>query len=351
MNKVDFENVWRSLKREIDEKPLSQALGLNLIRGELLETSHMIEKLHLQVFGKDTFLRNMLQRILLWDIRRFVSIILVASEKETGLLEEIVKIFNDFRHSRENILLLHSRHRPRRSVQPFKACDLFEREMSQKLQQNHLYIEMGDTFSSNNQILIQDLKSEIKRRFAEEEDSPVLSYKPFVCIFRPEALPKDYLISDFTNNLKDCACFRIFSNEVQILSREESGLVYGPELYPAERLEEMRKHCHWRFERNEKNKFLSKPGNQEVLKMAKDLAKTIPLNQTAFGRFRDWYWPGWKYAWFYPVQQGLGRLPYNLPSEFSKWRNKPEHPAVAIPKSGGEDPALLKIIEDLRPKK
>jgi len=349
MNHAEFENAWQALRTESAEKPVPQALGLDLIRGELLETSHMIENLHLQVFGRDAFLRNMLQRILVWDMRQHVSIILLASGKEAGLLAEVAKVINGMKHSREHILLLYSPFHPKLSARSFHARDLFERETFQKLRHYHLYAELGNAYRQDEHSLLEDLKSEIKRRFAKEEDSPALSYKPFVYIFRPEALPKDYLITDRTKDLKDYACFRIFSEGLQILNREESGLVYGPELYPAERLEEMRKHCYWQFERNEKNKFLSKPGNQEILKMAKELSKAIPVNQTAFGRFRDWYRPGWKYAWFYPVQQSLGRLPYERPSEFPKWENRPE-PAVK-PKSPDEDPVILKILEDLRPKK
>ena len=243
MNKADFENAWRKLKTEIDENPVSQVLGLDLIRAKLLNSSHVLEHLHLQVFGKDAFLRNMLQRILVQNIRRNVPIILLASGKEEGLLEETAEIFNGIEHSREHILLLHSRLRPRLSVHSFQACDLFERKMFQKLRYHHLYAEFGDPYRRDDDVLLRELGNEIKQRFAEEEVSPwAFSSKPFVYIFLPEALPKDYLISDRAKDLKDYACVRIFSEQVQMFNRQEAGAVYGPEIYSVESCEEMREH-------------------------------------------------------------------------------------------------------------
>ena len=68
MKKEEWQNHWQRLGRKICQEPCPGVMGLDLIRGKFLYGRNVLNAFHLQVFGQDVFLGNMMQRILETDI-------------------------------------------------------------------------------------------------------------------------------------------------------------------------------------------------------------------------------------------------------------------------------------------
>ena len=84
MNKDPWEREWREMKGKV-EKDLCPELGMDLFRGELFSGEYSSD---LQVFGKDVFLRNMLQRILAMDLHfkvQMAPVFMIVPSSQRGL--------------------------------------------------------------------------------------------------------------------------------------------------------------------------------------------------------------------------------------------------------------------------
>jgi len=332
MKKSQWEAYWNELKKQIDKDPLPGVLGLDLIRGKPLPTQDVLNRHPLQILGKAAFLRNMLQQILEWDLNREASLIFIAPEEGSGLLEEVNYVFKNAGEKPDSFLF-YSRLRPKLSVSSLNFPDIFRLN-------KHLYMELGKEGDSLGDVLFS-LEKEIKGN-------------PFIYFFAPERLERHCII-DYAKRLKKNVSLRIFSESIQCLSHEEASLIYGPELYPLETYEKMRKHCYRAFEErrkwSEKNEFFGPSETREQLKLAKESAKAVPLAQTAFARFKLWNEKGENYYWFYPVRQSLGRMPCEPPPRPSQVEKKPT-PRKGVPgvDPADYDPRVIDIIQDLRPK-
>ena len=173
--------------------------------------------------------------------------------------------------------------------------------------------------------------------------------RPVIYIFLPELMEPNHSLTQYVQDLESYVTFRIFSKKIQIFNKEQSSLTYGSDLYSLKSYEEMRKHCYWQFNRKSSREngggffgFLRMP---EQLKLIKNLANEIPLSKTAFGCFKISETVS-EYAWFYPVHRSLGKIAYNFVKQS---RNDKEEIPVK-PKPPAEDPLILKIFEDLKPK-
>jgi len=354
MNKAErteIESAWQQLRKQVEEDPLKESFGLDLLRGRSLKPYCTLEHLHMQVQGDDAFLRNMLQRILIWDLDQFVPVFFIASDDETGLLEEITKIMAE-EGGRNNVIFLYSRSRPKLSIKSFHLPHLFEKKMFDTLTLRHLYVEMGEKTDHEDGRLLSKLGAEIQRHFPFVEEPWVFKpRKPFVYLIYPEKLASKFPLNGYIERLADYVSFRVLTENVKIFGNEEASLVYGPGVYPVESCERMRDYCYKHLSKHDHPYYLTGKEYRKELKAAKELAKSIPLDQTAFGRFKSWYRPGREYAWFYPVKQNLGRTPYECPSEALSWEQKPESPVIGEPNNAAGSPAVRKILEDLRPRR
>jgi len=84
------------------------------------------------------------------------------------------------------------------------------------------------------------------------------------------------------------------------------------------------------------------------LKSIKVFADRIPVNQTAFGRFKIGE-AAYEYAWLDPVCQGLGKNSWVRTGQMPAIQMSPMAP-IKAKQPAKEDPLTLKVIEDLKPK-
>ena len=351
MKKEQWQNDWQGLTRKVTQEPCPEALGFDLHRGKLLDTRSVLNAFHLQVFGQDIFLRNMMQRILETDIvqksRRSPIIIIVPDNREE-ILEEINKIFASKTPYGANSLLFYTHARSGRSVSLERALNLFELKT-----QTHLFMQLEVKYRPLDNPLLSHLSKEIKEKFRSEILVPLAPDQPFIYLFCPEDMGTQDHVIEYIKGLKTHVCFRVFSKHtVSLFDDEESGLVYGPELYSVEMYKKMRRHFYWHLKQQRKwdkeKNFYGDRENSKILRWVKNSVAGIAENKTAFGRFRSPYGRGWEYFWFYPIPQNLGSLPYIRPPKTPDENNvsKPAGPEVS---SQVQDP-LLEIINDLKPK-
>jgi hypothetical protein len=344
---IEFITAWHELRKKVAEEPVADSLGLDLQRGDRLNPYNVLEHQHLQIFGKNVFLRNMIQRALIRDLDQFAPVFFIAPADETGLLEEITKVMTET-NSRSNITFYYSRQRPKLSIQPAHILKIFKKEFFEGLDQYHLYVELDGKCFSEEKTLLSKLDLEIKCNFPiVEEPWCFKPRKPFVYLIYPEKLDKKFSLRDYVESLMDHVSFRVCAENYQLFNREKASLVYGPDLYPVETYEKMRSHCYAHFPANDRPYYLSESEYGNALKMAKEMAKCIPVDQTAFARFKSWLRPGYKYAWFYPVQQSLGRMPYEQPAVIASWVQQAKKLSLT---ADDNNPSVSKILEDLRPK-
>ena len=88
MSQNEWWAEWMSLKKEVEENLCPDSLGLNLIEGKPLLGRDVFSYANLQVFGEDQFLRNMLQRVLVWDVNQEIPVIVIARSQESELPKE-----------------------------------------------------------------------------------------------------------------------------------------------------------------------------------------------------------------------------------------------------------------------
>ena len=96
MKKEEWQLHWQGLTKKVCQEPCPDMLGLDLNRGKFIYGQNILNAFHLQVFGQDAFLRNMMQRILKADIAqkaRDAPIIVIVPDKREEILGEANKSF------------------------------------------------------------------------------------------------------------------------------------------------------------------------------------------------------------------------------------------------------------------
>ncbi|HCM42082.1 MAG TPA: hypothetical protein DIS66_02040 [Candidatus Omnitrophica bacterium] len=335
-----------TLKKEAEEAPCPDSLGLDLIKGEPLLGRDILNYSHLQVFGKDQFLRNMLQRVLVQDVDRKIPVIAIALTRESELPKEFYKVFVDKKPEESERFFHYEAHQKESSPPLFNRAEFFQFGKRQ-----FIYVRFGAESAARDRSFLSTIEEEIKIRFNRIDRLSPDAKRPAIYIFLPEKIEPSHRITQYVESLSCYTAFRIFSKELQILDRDVSSLVYGPELYPEKDYEEMRKHCYWQFHRKKAREggpglfsFLRAP---EKFKLVKRFSKGIPFHQTAFGCFKINETTN-EYVWFYPVQQSLGKENYGQMHQ----NDEPENQrAVPVKKKlPTEDPLIRQIFEDLKPK-
>ncbi len=79
-------------RRAMDKNPSPNILGLDLLNVREMDTTEHVKKQHLEVFGNEDHLSNVLQRVLEADIYEGRSIILLAPEGERKILRQVTKV-------------------------------------------------------------------------------------------------------------------------------------------------------------------------------------------------------------------------------------------------------------------
>ena len=334
-----------ALKKEVEEALCPDSLGLNLIEGKPLLGRNILNYANLQVFGKDKFLRNMLQRVLVWDVDHKIPVIAIAPTRESELPKEFHKVFLDKMPAESERFFHYEAHQKIPSPPVFNSAEFFQFGKRQ-----FIYIRLGAESVPRDRSFLAAIEAEIEKRFNRIDQSPPDAKRIAIYIFLPEMLESSHRIAQYAERLSCYAAFRIFSKELQILSGDVSSLVYGPELYPKKTYEKMRKHCYWEFYKKKATEswsnFFGFLGMPEKFKLGKLFSGGIAIHQTAFGRFK--INETIEYAWFYPVQQSLGKETYALTHQSDEPENQKVLPAQMNPPAG--DPLIRQIFEDLKPK-
>ena len=327
-------------------KKAYSSLGLDLIKGEPLLGRDVFSYANLQVFGEDQFLRNMLQRVLVWDVNQEIPVIVIARTQESELPKEFYKVFLDKKPKESEHFFHYEAHQQKSSPPAFNCAEFFQFGKRQ-----FIYIRLGAESATRDRSFLAAIEAGIKIRFNPINQLSLDAKRPAIYLFLPEAIERSHLITQYVESVSCYAAFRIFSKKLQVLDSETSSFIHGPEVYPEKTYEEMRKHCYWRFNQKRVSESWADcfgfSETSEKFKLGKRFSKGIPIHQTAFGRFKINDTVN-EYAWFYPVQQSLGKENY----DHTHQSDKPENPKPAPVKKSlsPEDSLTQKIIEDLRPK-
>ena len=214
-----------------------------------------------------------------------------------------------------------------------------------------LYIRLGAESATRDRSFFATIEAGIKIRFNRIDQLSLDAKRPTIYLFLPEEIERSHSITQYVESLSCYAAFRFFSKKLQILNADASSFIYGPEVYPEKTYEEMHKHSYWRFHQKRVPESWADcfgfSETSEKFKLGKRFSKVIPIHQTAFGRFKISETVN-EYAWFYPVQQSLGKENYDHTHQSDKPENPKPEPVKKNPSP--EDSITQKIIEDLKPK-
>ena len=342
------QNKWwaelAALKKEAEEARCPDSLGLDLIEGKPLLGRDIFNYPHLQVFGEDKFLRNVLQRVLVQDVDRKIPVIAIALTRESELPKEFYKVFLDKRPEESERFFHYEAHQKKSSPPIFNGAEFFQFGKRQ-----FMYIRLGAESASQDRSFLATIEEEIKIRF-NRIDRLFDAKRPAIYIFLPEKIESSHRITQYVETLSYYVGFRIFSKELQILSRDASSLVYGPGVYSEKTRQKMRRHCYWQFHQKRAKESWADFfgfGMPVKFKLCKLFSEGIPLHQTGFGRFKINETVN-EHKWFYPVQQSLGKENYGQTHQSNEPENQKVLPAKMNPPAG--DPLIRQIFKDLKPK-
>ena len=333
-----------ALKKEVEKERCPDSLGLNLIEGKHLLGRDILNYSHLQVFGEDQFLRNVLQRVLVQDVDRKIPVIAIALTRESELPKEFYKVFWDKRPEEAERSFHYEAHQKKPFPPVFNGAEFFQFGKRQ-----FIYIRLGVESAAQDRSFLATIEKEIKIRF-NQTDRLFDAKRPAIYIFLPEKMEACHHITQYVESLSCYVTFRIFSKELQILSREVSSLVYGPGVYPEKSCKKIRKHCYWQFHQKRVREDWADFFGFRMpvkLRLCKLFSEGIPIHQTAFGFFKINETVN-EHALFYPVQQSLGKEDYYHTHQSDKPKTQKVLPARMNPPA--EDPLIRQIFEDLKPK-
>lgn len=177
-------------RQALDRRNDPSILGLDLVTGyELPLDRYPDDRCHLEVSGENQALRQMLMRILDYDVRRHPPIIIVAPEGEEGLLEEVTYVLRQRTETKEmKSFFYYSVNDPQRSVtySPFYHGDEY-------LLRSWLRL---DSEGAEALILgsILDALSAQKKPYELDDLLVLLEDKKGALALRSEILNRDYLL-------------------------------------------------------------------------------------------------------------------------------------------------------------
>jgi hypothetical protein len=190
MNKDSWEREWREMKGKV-EKDLCPELGMDLFRGELFSGEYSSD---LQVFGKDVFLRNMLQRILAIDFHskiQMAPVFMIVPPSQRDLLTRVNKILVNEAPEETGSFFLYDKKRPEDSVNPGRFISLLDPEGIQRIsgakRQIHLFAVLGeDEDRPLSNPMVFRLRKAIRERFPSKLSNAPSPQFPLIYLFHPE---------------------------------------------------------------------------------------------------------------------------------------------------------------------
>ncbi len=357
MNKDPWESEWRKMKGKV-EKDLGPELGMDLFRGELFSGEYSSD---LQVFGKDVFLRNMLQRILTMDLHfkdRMAPVFMIVPSSQRDLLARVNRILVSEAPEAARTFFLYDKKRPEASVDPGRFISLLDPEgtrISGTKKQIHLFevLREGEERPLNNPMAFR-LRKAIRERFPSKLIHAPRPQCPLIYIFHPENMGSYENVCKWIDDLRGHCLFRIFLRETHsFIEPSKTSLIYGPDIYPADTYEEMRRYVRKRSRRKGGRKYIFWD-DRETATRAKALelfVSEIPVIQTGFAFYKNAAGQRCHHVWFYPARQSLGDLPYKPPQiSFLNAPDNSKAKTVIKEPVKPKDP-LEQVISDLKPKK
>ena len=358
MNKDPWEREWREMKGKV-EKDLCPELGMDLFRGELFSGEYSLD---LQVFGKDVFLRNMLQRILAIDFHFKVQrapVFMITPSSQRDLLTKVNRILVNEAPEETGSFFLYDKKRPEDSVNPGRFISLLDpngiKWISGTKRQIHLFAVLReDEERPLSNPMVFRLRKAIRERFPSKLINAPRPQCPLIYLFHPEDMGSYENVCKWIDDLMEHCLFRIFLREAHsFIEPSQTSLICGPDVFPAGSYEEMRRYVRKRSGRKGGRKYIFWDDRETAMrsKSLELFASEIPVSQTGFAFHKNSSGQGYHHVWFYPSRKSLGDLPYQPPH--SSFLNAPDNskakPVLKEPVKP-KDP-LEQVMSDLKPKK
>lgn len=354
MNKDPWEREWREMKEKV-EKDLCPEMGIDLSRGKLFRGEYSSD---LQVFGKDIFLRNMLQRILAVDLHfkaPMAPVFMVVPSSQRDLLTKVNRIFVNEAPEEAGVFFLYDKKRSEDSVNPGRFISLLDPEGSEWIpgakRQMHLFAVLSENEERplSNPMVFR-LRKAIRERFPSKLINAPRPQCPLIYLFHPEDMGPYGNVCKWIDDLKEHCLFRIFlGKDLSFIEPSKTSLIYGPDIYPVETYEEMQRYVRKQNGRKRDRKYLFWDDRETSMRL-KSLglfASGIPVSQTGFAGYKNAARQRCHHVWFYPAWQSLGDLPYQPPELPHRETDDKARPAPVEPEKP-KDP-LAEIMNDLRP--
>ncbi len=355
MNRDPWEHEWREMKGKV-EKDLCPELGMDLFRGELFSGEYSAD---LQVFGKDVFLRNMLQRILTMDLHskgQRAPVFMIVPSNQRDLLTRVNKVFADTVFEETWAFFLYDKKRPEDSVDPGRFISLLDPEGTEWVRGTKRQIHLFSVLREDEERPLSDpmvfrLRKAIRERFPSKAINAPRPQCPLIYLFHPEDMGSYENVCKWIDDLTEHCLFRIFLREQHsFIEPSQTSLICGPDVFLAGTSEEMRRYVRKRSRRKRGRKYIFWDDRETAmrLKSLELFASEIPASQTGFAVYKN-ATDQRCHVWFYPARQSLGDLPYKRPKIPSLY-NRDNHKAksVSTEPAKPKDP-LSEIMKDLRP--
>ena len=358
MNKDPWDREWREMKGKV-EKDLCPELGMDLFRGELFSGEYSSD---LQVFGKDVFLRNMLQRILAMDLHFKVQrapVFMIVPSSQRDLLTKVNRILVNEAPEEAGSFFLYDKKRSGDSVNPGRFISLLDPDgiewISGAQRPMHLFAVLReDEERPLSNPMVFRLRKAIRERFPSRLINAPKPQCPLIYLFHPEDMGAYENVCKWIDDLTEHCLFRIFLRGTHsFIAPSKTSLIYGPDIYPAGTCEKMRRYVRKRSGRKGGRKYIFW-GDRETEMRAKALelfVSEIPVSQTGFAFYKNASGQSCHHVWFYPARQSLGDLPYKPPqSSFLNAPDSSKAKTVLKEPVKPKDP-LAELMDDLRPGK
>ena len=358
MNKDSWDREWLEMKGKV-EKDLCPELGMDLFRGKLFSGEYSSD---LQVFGKDVFLRNMLQRILAIDFHSKVQrapVFMIVPPSQRDLLTKVNRILVNEAPEEAGAFFLYDKKRPEDSVNPGRFISSLDPDGIEWIpgakRQMHLFAVLrADEERPLSNPMVFRLRKAIRERFPSKSLNAPRPQCPLIYLFHPEDMGSYENVGKWIDDLTEHCLFRIFLRGTRsFIAPSKTSLIYGPDIYPAGTCENMRRYVRKRNGRKKDRKYIFWDDRETSmrLKSLELFASGIPVSQTGFAFYKNAVSQRYHHVWFYPARQSLGDLPYKPPN--SSFLNAPDNSKVKTVLKEPVKPKdpLAEIMDDLRPRK
>ena len=358
MNQDPWRSEWREMKGKV-EKDLCPELGMDLFRGELFSGEYSSD---LQVFGKDVFLRNMLQRILAIDLHfkdRMAPVFMIVPSSQRDLLTKVNRILVNEAPEEAGVFFLYDKKRPEDSADPGRFISLLDPEGTEWISGPKSQIHLFEVLREDEERPLHNpmafrLRKAIRERFPSKLIHAPRPQCPLIYLFHPEDMGSYENVCKWIGDLTEHCLFRIFLRETHsFIEPSKTSLIYGPDIYSAEAYEKMQRYVRKRSGRKKDRKYILWDDRETSmrLKSLELFASEIPVSQTGFAFYKNAADQKGHHVWFYPARQSLGDLPYKPPH--SSFLNAPENSKVKTVLKEPVKPKdpLAELMDDLRPRK